>query len=139
MKKIIIVLIVFIFPAISVAQEHSTIERLEVNYKLSTHDTLSLDSVKVNAFLKVTLKNSTGLTKIHLKVKNIFSSEVLFQVENINPEVPVIGEEGLVLFQKTGEIISMNCPNKWPLSSYLYEIITENENSDESEPFIQIQ
>jgi hypothetical protein len=134
MKTIFLVLAGLFLPVLSVVSQtinHPVIEKVQVLYKpnksvpASGQASSSSPNIKVNGTASITLKNGYEATKIYLKIKDMQSQVVVYEV-NYAINSSDLTDHEVIVYKKQGNIISITNPAVVTLKPYVYELYTED-------------
>lgn len=131
-KKVVFFCFVLILSnIIIVAQNHPTIDKLEVSYKESSVLIDTINMVRSQSVL--TLKANTDVSVIHFKIINESNNTTAYQVDYLGNSPAITNPEGIVLFKKEANLIYIKSAIEIPLNAYLYQITTEDSQGIVSE------
>lgn len=128
----------FFFDLKSQADSQLYIEKLEVSYKQADFlEGASTDSViKYSPQISFQLKNGSGVSKLYCKMIDESSNAVLLDVNYLLNSVPVLDQTGKKVFYKDEQgVYHIRPANRIPLNLYLYQIVTEDSQGNQSPSF----
>lgn len=143
MKNIFLMLILALSVIKITAQTvsaHQSVASIKVVYKASPQTTVNtLPEIKSIPQAIITLKSTTGISKIYFKILNKTTNEVLYQVNyNLNSSM-IINNEGKKIFENNNGVIFISSETELALKPYLYQVQTENEQNNLSNNYSSIQ
>ncbi len=117
--------------------DHSTIGKLEVSYKqVEGAEIMGTENIMYFPQFTVQLKNETAVSKLYLKVINETNSSVMIDVNYLLSSLPIQDQSGKVVFYKDQQGIFQITPSvQIPLNLYLFQLITEDQQGNQSEIF----
>lgn len=130
------------FTASAQIVNHPEIEKVEVMYKPNRGATASglasSPEIKVNGTTLVTLKNGSEAVKIYLKIKDKKTQAIVYDV-NYRINSSDVSDQGMILYKKQGNLLSMTNPAIVTLKPYVYELYTEDAAGSKSNVYTIIQ
>lgn len=129
------------FSAFSQTVSHPLIEQVKVLYKpvpASPGNPQPASSIVVRASVLVSLKQEQDGLKIYLNMKDKESQASLYEAVYTIAS-PDIKEQGLVVYHKTGLLLSLLNPAVLVLKPYVYELCTEDAAGHKSALYTIIQ
>jgi hypothetical protein len=121
---------------------HPVIEKLEVAYKQAPNlSSSSNSSLKVNTqqIATIKLKTDSLVSKLFFKIVNLQDKTILYDVNYAINSPTKTNADGLVLFKRENNVITITNPNPVELRLYQYELITEDEKGIKSLLYQSIQ
>lgn len=117
--------------------DHPTIGKMEVSYKqVEGAEIMGAENITYFPQLTVQLKNETTVSKLYLKVINEANSSVMIDVNYSLSSLPVQDQSGKMVFYKDEQGIYHITPSvQIPLNMYLFQLITEDQQGNQSEVF----
>lgn len=130
-------------PAAAQAPPHPVIENLKVIYKpvkeAVPSGTLAITpGIKVKGTAVISLKEGFDAAKIVIRILERQSKAVVYQVTYVI-NAPEVREQGLLLYKKEGNVVSITNPGTVSLKPYVYEVYTEDEGATKSSVYSIIQ
>jgi len=122
---------------------HPVIEKVQVMYKPDksvsglSHEGSS-PNIKVNGTISVILKSDSEAAKIYLKIKDKQTQAVIYDVNYLISSADV-SEQGVLLYKKQGNVLSVTNPTVVTLMPYVYELYTEDAAGSKSNVYTIIQ
>lgn len=146
MKTILLALTgLCLFALSSVAQtvHHPIIENVKASYRSQPMNAgnggpSSGVGIQVKNTVTIELKPGADAVKIYLKVSDKQSGSVIYQADYPFSS-SVVEQNGVQLFKKEGDTLSLSNPALIPLKPYLYEISTEDASGVRSSVYTIIQ
>lgn len=125
----------------SMSQTLAPIISIEVNYKINNSIIPDTNSVSlINGFPEavINLSSTDSISRIYLKIISPADNVILYNVNyNINSET-ITNSEGFELFSRNNTTVHINSPNSLTLTTYWYELITEDTHGNLSTPLSEI-
>ncbi len=125
----------------SLAQSLPAINNIEVNYRVSNQlatDTNGTFLIKVFPEATINLNSAVNISKIYFKISDLSDHSILYNVVyNINSPT-ITNDDGITLFFRNNNVIRINAPNTISLTTYSYELITEDTQGNLSTPFQEV-
>lgn len=140
MKLSSLLLVVFTLLSLStIAQTHPTIESVSVNYRIpAIVDTSNSGSMKVLLEATIKLFSTDSISKIHCKVVDVTSHNIVYEIHYSINNGDIIGDDGKILFSKSNTTLYVNGTTILPLEAYSYELTTEDREGNLSSIFSEI-
>lgn len=132
LRKAILTLCLMTIFKIHGQSNHSTIESLAVSYKsaASISGGANLLDMKCTPQGTITLKQNVTVKKIYIKILDNETNAVLYQVNYLLSSAPVTAQDGTKLFEVVNNVISFSTGQLTTLKPYVYQIQTENNQSE---------
>jgi hypothetical protein len=131
-----------VFTSMAQNPGHPVIDNVQVMYKPDKSAAVSghafSPEIKVNGITNVTLKSGYDATKIYLKIKDRQTQAVVYDVNYVIGSLD-ISNNGVVLYKKQGNVISITNPAIIGLKPYVYELYTEDAAGTKSSLYTIIQ
>ncbi len=131
------------FAASAQILNHPVIEKVQVMYKPdktvsgTTHEVNS-PTIKVKGTAAITLKSDFEAAKIYLKIKDKQTQAVVYDVNYVITSSD-ISDQGVILYTKRGNVLSVTNPATITLKPYVYELYTEDAGGVKSNVYTIIQ
>ncbi len=131
------------FTATAQVLNHPVIEKVQVMYKPdkavsgAAHE-VSSPSIKVKGTTNITLKSDFEAAKIYLKIKDKQTQVVVYEVNYVINSSDIF-DQGLILYKKQGNVLSITNPATITLKPYVYELCTEDAAGGKSNVYTIIQ
>ena len=120
--------------------DHPTIASLEVVYTEDPKGNFVPDSVRnVRVNIHLMLRTGASASNIHLIIKDPMSDAVVYEVTYSLGSSAVINDEGITLYKKEGSGIYISSPGFVALTTYKYEVSTEDSEAVVSPVYFSIQ
>ena len=121
----------------------SGINSIEVNYKLSNELTPDTNAtagplIKVLPETTINLISTANISKIYFKIIDRSDNSVLYSVNYNITSSAITNDDGITLFLRDSNVVHINSPNSLTLTTYSYELITEDTQGNLSTPFSEI-
>lgn len=131
------------FTATAQILNHPVIEKVQVMYKpnktiTTSGQATSSPEIKVNGTTNVTLKNGSEAVKVYLKIKDKQTQAVVYDVNYVINSSDV-SDQGVILYKKQGNVLSITNPAIVTLKPYVYELYTEDAAGSKSSIYTIIQ
>ena len=142
MKQYIFLALIVICSLGLKAQEinHPTVASFEVVYTEDPKSNFVPDSVRrvrVNAHL--TLRAGASASRIHLIIKDQVSDAVVYEATYSLGSSDIINDEGITLYKKEEDSIYISSPGFMALTTYKYEVSTEDSEAVVSPIYFSVQ
>jgi hypothetical protein len=146
MKRILVTLAgLFLFALNAVAQtaNHPVIEKVQVMYKpdksvSNTATGVSSPNIQVNGIVHVTLKSGYDADKLYLKIRDKQTQAQVYDIHYTIGSADVTNQ-GVLLYKKQGNVLSITNPAVLTLKPYVYELYTEDAEGNKSSVYTIIQ
>jgi hypothetical protein len=146
MKKIVLVFIAIIIldnsNLFSQVSNHPTIDKVKVGYKAiagTPTNTNGKPNIMVLPEATINLKSLSGVSKIYMKILNRSDNNLVYQINYSVMSSPVTNSQGVKLFYRDNLIIHIGSPDIVSLNQYLYEVVTEDSQSNQTIVYSIIQ
>lgn len=131
-----------VFTSMAQNQGHPVIDNVQVMYKPDKSAAVSGQAfspdIKVNGITNVTLKSGYEATKIYLKIKDRQTQAVVYEVNYVIASSD-ISDNGVSLYKKQGNVLSITNPTIVSLKPYVYELYTDDAAGTKSSLYTIIQ
>lgn len=112
------------------AQNHATINKVEVSYKPApTGTSTSLADIQCIPQATITLQSNANVSKIYFKILNMETNEVLYTINYNLSANAVTNQDGIVMFSNDNGSIRISSGQVMMLKPYLYKVQTEDSQS----------
>lgn len=131
------------FTATAQILNHPVIEKVQVMYKPdkavsgAVHE-VSSPNIKVKGTTNITLKNDSKAVKIYLKIKDKQTQALVYEVNYVISSSDIF-DQGMILYKKQGNVLSITNPATIALKPYVYELYTEDAAGGKSNVYTIIQ
>lgn len=145
MKKLLLLLAGLTLSAFTATAQminHPVIEKVQVMYKPNKAATASGQAsspeMKVNGTTQVTLISGSDAVKVYLKIKDKKTQALVYDV-NYTINSADVSDQGVMLYKKQGNMLSITNPATVTLKPYVYEVYTEDAAGSKSSVYTIIQ
>jgi len=142
MKILSIIASILLFVAIGTAQNanHPTISEVKAKYKSDPTNNQSAQlQFNVIPEVNVTLKTTTGVSKVYLKIIDNATNTIIYQVNYPLSSSTVTNGSGQKLFENNNGVIFISSGQTLTLKPYTYQVYTEDAQQTASAVFSVIQ
>jgi hypothetical protein len=141
LRRVLLALCLMTVLNIHAQSSHTTIENLSVSYKsaAATSGGANLLDMKCTPNATITLKQNVTVKKIYVKILDNETNTVLYQVNYLLSSSPVSAQDGTKLFEVTNNVISFSTGQLTTLKPYVYQIQTENNQSELSTIYSEVK
>lgn len=143
MKNIFLLLACTVFSVnftAQITQPHQTIAYFKVSYKAVPQSTANVASgVQGIAQATLNLKPNTTVSKVYFKILDKTTNAIIYQVNyNTNSSV-ITNNDGKKLFENSNNLIFISNGQALPIKPYIYQLQTEDNQSNLSTIYSVIQ